>query len=337
MGKYTSSVKKYFESYEILDKKGKGKLKLLHANEIENVLEKNMNFRKKNSLAMVINGGAVEFVSVITFILVAILLFEGKISVGMATIAFTYSTKFMDPIFELNINIGRINSVKGIKDKLCQMMQKVQSVETIDVEKLTQIDILPIKKGYGKTNIEIQQMFFSFPQKYLITGDNGAGKSVLLRLMMQFEKPDSGSIEYNKLKNVDTSNHFSYIPQQPIIFDTTYINNVTIFDAYDSKNLKVYESFFPEELIRKVQNNKDPKGLSGGEKQVIAILRALCSEKEILLLDEPFSAMNQATIDCFMKNIDKIDRMLIIVAHNLDEHKKLFNGVYHVGRNKKEF
>lgn len=67
------------------------------------------------------------------------------------------------------------------------------------------------------------------------------------------------------------------------------------------------------------------RNLSGGEKQVIAILRALCSEKPIILMDEPFAAMNQVTINSFMKHMNEVDRMMVIIAHDVDEFASQFD------------
>lgn len=86
VGRYTSNINKMFEAHDILDVRSKNRIKEIHSNNIETVLAYNMNFRKTNSFAMVINGGSVEFVSVITFIITAILLIRGKITIGMANI-----------------------------------------------------------------------------------------------------------------------------------------------------------------------------------------------------------------------------------------------------------
>lgn len=323
VGRYTSNISKMFEAHDILDNSSKQRIQKIHSDNIENVLSYNMDFRKTNSFAMVINGGSVEFVSVITFIIIAILLINEKITVGMATIAFTYSTRFMEPIYELNVCLGKVHSIKKIQEKLLSIINHNNNDEYNKFD-IQNICTTQLTKKYNQTKLMMPQTSFQYPKKYLITGENGAGKSVFAKLLMQFEKADSGIIEYDGEKDIDISETICYVPQTPIIFNASYEDNVTLFNAYDNKNLELYESFFPKEVLNNIKKNQFLANLSGGEKQVIAFLRALCSEKKIIILDEPFSAMNNVSIDCFMKHMNSIDKMMLIIAHNLGDYEKQF-------------
>lgn len=330
VGKYTSKIKTYFESHDILDKKSVNSIKKVHQKDLESVLSRNMHFRKLNSFAMVLNGGSVEFIAVISFIMVAMLLYSKSITIGMATAAFIYSTKFMDPIYELNVNIGRVKSTRNIQEKLQDIIFSKSSDSFKSLDRVEKIETKDITKTLEKTEINLPDMEFIYPNKYLITGDNGAGKSVLFRMLMRFYKPDNGEIKYDHLSQVDVSLLNAYCPQYPVIFETDYYNNVTLYGTYDDKNLSLYEKFFPDDLIENVKTSTDSKNLSGGEKQVIALLRALCSEKTVLLLDEPFSAMNEVTIEKFLSNLDKIKAMVIIIAHNVNNYSNYFKHIYNI-------
>lgn len=336
IGRYTSSIKTYFEAHDILDKRSIKTIEAIHEEELDSILSDNMRFRKLNSFAMVLNGGAVEFVSVISFIIVAVLLHLGKITVGMTTAAFLYSTKFTDPICQLNVNIGKIKSVREIQDKLNSIIQAKSHSLLRCPTSIEKIEVQNVTKKFKQVQIEIPDMQFVYPNKYLIIGDNGAGKSVLFRMLMGFYKPDSGIIQYDELSEIDVSLLNTYVPQQPVIFEASYHDNVTLYGTYDDRRLLKYESYFPPELIERIKINITSKNLSGGEKQVIGLLRALCSEKPVLLLDEPFSAMNQATIEKFLSNINKINCMFIVIAHNVNEYSDWFEYVYTVhGKNNK--
>ncbi len=110
-----------------------------------------------------------------------------------------------------------------------------------------------------------------------------------------------------------------------MIFPTDYWNNVTVYGAYSDQNLKKYEKMFPEEMIQAIKKNPDLETLSGGEKQIVCILRVLCSNKEFIIMDEPFSAMNQVCIEKFIKSISSIKKTMIITAHNLNEYFDSFD------------
>lgn len=326
VGQYTAAAKTLYEAHDILDSKGREKLSELHEGALERVLDRNMFFRRLNSFAMVLNGGSVEAISVITFLVVAILLLNGRITLGMGTIAFTYATKFIDPMYEMNVCMGSVHSVRKIEEKLIAIIGRNVPKEQEDAPQIHMISATALEKNYEGAKIHTPPVELAFPKKYLVRGENGAGKSVFFRLLMHFEEADAGEIRYNGREYSGTiSEGICYVPQNPIIFNASYEENVTVYHTYGSTKLGEYESYFPQKIIEHIKSSTDPNNLSGGEKQVIAILRALCSGKEMILMDEPFAAMNQITIDGFMKNMGGIDRMLVIIAHNIDEYSDLFD------------
>ena len=314
-----------------MDKKGIEKINIVHREKLDNLMDKNMDFRKVNSLALVINGGVVEFISIVTFIVVGYLLYNSNITIGMATIAFTYSTKFMEPIFELNLNIGRVKSVKKIKEKLISIL-KTENKSYKTIKKLEKIYFNNLKITLNDKTLVYDELKLDFPKKYLITGENGSGKSVLAKLIMGFLVANEGKILYNDFNSINISEHINYVPQVPVIFEGSYMDNITIYGTYSDKNLELYESCFPSQVIKNIKSNENLENLSSGEKQIIAIIRAFCSEKEFVILDEALSVMNQITIEKFMETIFDLNKSIVIIAHNVDEYKDRFYKTYKVIR-----
>lgn len=332
VGQYTSSVKTLYEAHAILDRKGRETISKLHGGELDRVMKLFDRFRRLNSFAMVLNGGSVELISLVVFAVVAILLCNGGITIGMAAIAFTYSTKFMEPIYQLNTSLGSVLSVRSIQAKLLEIINggKPEMEETPDIRKISTTEL---EKNYENTKIHIPPVNMLFPKKYLVVGENGVGKSVFFRLLMHFEEADRGTVLYNgRERAAGIAESICYVPQAPIIFQSSYEDNVTIYHTYDPMKLSKYESFFPPEILDHIKSCPDLRNLSGGEKQVIALLRALCSEKPIILMDEPFAAMNQVTINSFMNHMNEIDRMMVIIAHNADEFAGQFDSVIPIRR-----
>lgn len=325
VGQYTSTVKTLYESHAILDRKGRDTISQLHGRSLDNVMKSFNHFRRLNSFAMVLNGGSVELISLVVFAVVAILLCRENITIGMATIAFTYSTKFMEPIYQLNTEIGAILSVKKIQAKLLEIIGSSKP-DAEDAPEIRTISTTNLEKKYQNTAIHIPSVNLVYPKKYLVVGENGAGKSVFFRLLMGFEETNEGKVFYNgQEQTTGIAESICYVPQVPILFQASYEDNVTVYRTYDSWKLSKYESLFPPSVMNHIKSCPDFMNLSGGEKQVIAILRALCSEKPIILLDEPFAAMNQVTINSFMAHMNEIDRMMVIIAHNIDEYASQFD------------
>jgi ABC-type multidrug transport system fused ATPase/permease subunit len=161
-----------------------------------------------------------------------------------------------------------------------------------------------------------------------IVGNIGTGKSSLLKML-------SGLIEYDGTIYIDNQNlkqinydsiqnHIIYISQHPKMFNKTILYNLSYGTVYDEayvneflKSINFYDFFqkFEGGLQNKV--GKEGKNLSGGQKQIIAILRSLLQNKSIILLDEPTSSLDpntKANVIKLLKNIK--NKTLIIVTHD---------------------
>ena len=143
VGQYTSIVKTLYEAHAILDRKGRKKITQLHGRALDHVMNLFNHFRRLNSFAMVLNGGSVELISLVVFAVVAILLCNGSITIGMATIAFTYSTKFMEPIYQLNTSLGDVLSVRKIQAKLLEIIHgsKPEIEGTSDIRRISTTEL----------------------------------------------------------------------------------------------------------------------------------------------------------------------------------------------------
>jgi len=155
--------------------------------------------------------------------------------------------------------------------------------------------------------------------KVNITGRSGIGKTTLFRLLLGFEKPDSGNIYFNESPLTDTTvwelrRQVAYVSQDLNIgtgkvqafFDETLSLKANIQQKSTSKtDIKEFFEHFelPENILE-----KDLEELSGGEKQRIAIINALLLKRNIFFLDEITSALDKSlklkVLDFFMLNPD---------------------------------
>jgi len=192
--------------------------------------------------------------------------------------------------------------------------------------------------------LEIKDITFSFDKKekkplvknlsfkvkkgeiLFISGKSGLGKSTLLDLISGFHDNNliwTGKIYLNKLDitNVSIQNKkIGYMLQDYFLFPHFNVKNNLIFSLpKETKNKKEHALHFLKKIDMVKFSNHYPSELSGGQKARIACLRAIISNPEALLLDEPFSSLDKTTIKSFQKflfdYVKELNIPCIIVSH----------------------
>jgi ABC-type multidrug transport system fused ATPase/permease subunit len=159
---------------------------------------------------------------------------------------------------------------------------------------------------------------------HLISGENGAGKSTLLKIIAGIHCPYNG-----KIKIITNEKHYSYkdriilVQQDPFLFNDTSWNNLFIDKStYTSEEVVTkfnINSFLGNIINKRVGNNGT--SISGGEKQMISIFRALIKNPDVLLLDEITNNLSPENIKKIMTLIEKLrsNKITILVSHeNID-------------------
>lgn len=160
-----------------------------------------------------------------------------------------------------------------------------------------------------------------------LVGPSGCGKTTILSLIAGILKPSGGSIDLNGEKITKPTTRVGYMFQRDNLFEWLNItNNVTL-------GLKIQHKL-NKETLKNVENllNKyglgdfkkyHPPQLSGGMRQRVALIRTLATNPEILLLDEPFSALDYQTRLSVQGNVHKIikseKKTAILVTHDISE------------------
>lgn len=162
----------------------------------------------------------------------------------------------------------------------------------------------------------------------LIFGESGSGKTTLLKTINMLINPDSGDIIYDK-KSIFSIDAFEWrrkcilIKQSGFFFEKTPMETIKMpfsFRAHKDKKMDEDKMITMAEKLNINKNilNKNSTNLSGGEKQRIAIIRAMLLEPEILLFDEPTSSLDQETQKRtfnLIKNYSR-KRICIVVSHS---------------------
>lgn len=160
-----------------------------------------------------------------------------------------------------------------------------------------------------------------------LVGVSGSGKSTLLNIIAGLEKPDSGLVLLNGESLNGKTGKVSYMFQKDLLFPYyTILDNVIlplIISGMKKEDAqKKAEPFFAQFGLDGTQQ-KYPKQLSGGMKQRAAFLRTYLSSKELMLLDEPFSALDMITKnqmhEWYLNVMSKLKLTTLLITHDIEE------------------
>ena len=173
-----------------------------------------------------------------------------------------------------------------------------------------------------------------------LVGHSGSGKSTLLSLIPRIYDPISGKVEVDgqNIKEVKLSSlrkEISIVDQNTTLFDDTVLNNIKYAkpDASNDEIFKAADMAMCTDFINKLENKFETKigengiKLSGGEKQRIAICRAIANDPKLLLADEPTGNLDkensQLIFNLFIEMVKKKNVAALVATHNLELIKKM--------------
>ena len=181
------------------------------------------------------------------------------------------------------------------------------------------IEVNKLTKAFGGKTV-LNNVSFSVADRgvYAVVGKSGIGKTTLLRLIAGLDTPDSGTIVTNNLK-------IAYKFQEPRLMKwLTALENVSVVieDKADAEKIALA-------WLKKVDlaeaSSLFPDQLSGGMQQRVALARALAFDGDLLLLDEPFSAVDEETKHALLSLVKQYaeDHIVILVTHDPSEIEAL--------------
>ena len=189
------------------------------------------------------------------------------------------------------------------------------------------LHLTSLKKTFRSFSLSIDNIQINSPGIYGIFGHNGCGKSTLAKLISGIMKPDSGQININIEKKDVTM-----ITQKPYIMDDTVFNNL----AYPLRLRRTFDKSLCDEFLKLAylfeRKNEKARGLSGGEKQKLALLRAMIFRPKLVILDESLTELDLDSLDLFENMILEQQRneqsIWIIISHQLAQVRRLCGYVF---------
>jgi len=174
---------------------------------------------------------------------------------------------------------------------------------------------------------------FSARQITAIVGPSGAGKSTFIDILMRLHDPDGGEITVDgrPLQEIDLRawrRSIGYIPQDSVLFHDTVRRNLLLSDEVDDDET-IWHALRLAELEGVVRNFRDGldtvvgergMSISGGERQRLAIARAVIRRPAILILDEPTASLDRDTEMAFLNTLRTLaqDVTVVIVSHRAE-------------------
>lgn len=187
---------------------------------------------------------------------------------------------------------------------------------------------------HGASRPALADVSFAIPRGSIvaIVGSSGAGKSTMLDLLLRFEDPQQGAIRVDgvPLKQIDIRSwrsRLAVVSQDPYVFDDTVRANILYGrpEATDRELVEAASLACADEFIRELPMGYDTvvgeRGtqISGGQRQRLALARALLRDPDILIMDEATNALDSLTEQAFREALRSFsrDRTVIVVAHRL--------------------
>jgi ABC-type bacteriocin/lantibiotic exporter with double-glycine peptidase domain len=178
-----------------------------------------------------------------------------------------------------------------------------------------------------------------------IKGLNGSGKTTILNLISGLIKEKSGSIlvdgTYKIYENKNVwSKNISYVQQNIFLLNTSIKNNIILDEKkFDEKKFEKITSLldlnlFFSNLTNGINSTVGSDGtlLSGGQKQIISIARALYKDSDVIIFDEPNSALDEekSVLLSEVIKIVNLNKTIIVVTHDLNSFKGCFNKIFSI-------
>jgi len=266
----------------------------------------------------------------------------GKITIGNIQSFIQYARNFTQPINQIAQISSMIQSMTASAERIFDFLEEKEDPKVKN--KVTLKDI--------KGNVEFKNVSFGYDedktiihnfnakikkgQKIAIVGPTGAGKTTIVKLLMKFYQVNSGSIlidgiNINDIERSDLKGLFGMVLQDTWLFSGTIMENIRYgkIDATDdevvnaAKNANIHHYIMTQPDTYNMILNEETNNISGGQKQLLTIARAILSDPKVLILDEATSSVDTRTEILIQKAMDKLmkGRTSFIIAHRLSTIK----------------
>ena len=262
----------------------------------------------------------------------------GGITIGQLSIFLNYANQYTKPFNEISGVVTELQNALACAARVFELLDADDQVPEAEHAKVLQpdghVELKDVSFRYGSRSPALSHVSFTIPygKKVALVGSSGSGKSTITKLLLKYYEPESGEIDVNGINlneytNASVRRAISYVPQNVELFSKTLFENIRISrpEATLEQVKDAAKKADAHEFIRKLplQYNtyleEAGNGLSGGEKQRIALARAFLKDSNLYILDESTSSLDFGTENTIFDMIynQLADKSMLIVAHRL--------------------
>jgi ABC-type multidrug transport system fused ATPase/permease subunit len=303
-------------------------------------------YRESNMETVVLNGLYFPFVDLLSSIALAVVLgyggylyFHGDVTLGTLFAFLLYVQNFFDPVQQLSQLYNTFLSATAALDKIVEVLDEEPEVrDAPDAKPLPRVEgrvrFENVRFGYGEGPEVLHGLDLDVPAgtTVALVGHTGAGKSTIAKLLARFYDPREGriTIDDHDLRGVTQATlrrQLGIVPQEGFLFAGTVSENIAFGrpDADAPEIASAAETIGAHEFVSNLEDGYDThlqeRGtrLSLGQRQLVALARALLADPRILILDEATSSVDIGTerkIESALRRL-LAGRTAFVIAHRL--------------------
>lgn len=339
---YSKLIIQFVSNFKYL--KATGYIKEYNKKLIDNIYDIEENTRKIGKLGTIVGSirEPILILVVSAVILIQVWVLGGTISTIILSLLFFY--RALTSLMFMQSAYNNFLAVSGSMDNMTSFELSLEEAKEEDgnhkIEHFTDsIELKNVVFKYGETPV-LNNINLKIPKNQTIAfvGESGSGKSTLVNILSGLMPVNEGEvlidgINSRKLHMESYQRRIGYITQEPVIFNDTIFNNITLWAAptpenkerfrYAMKQASIINFIEEQPLQENTLLGNNGVNLSGGQKQRISIARELYKNADILILDEATSALDSETENAIQKGLEGLQGQytIFIVAHRLSTIK----------------
>ena len=264
-------------------------------------------------------------------------IFQGSLTIGELVALLFYLNYFFDPLIQLSFNYDLLRSAGSSMKKVFSILNENPFLSTKgdsqpDMDKEKVIEFKNVDFSYGR-ELVLKDVNFTINkgEKIAIVGETGAGKSTIAKLILRFYLANDGNVEYFESDAEEVSQQWvrdnvAYVPQESFLFRGTIRDNLIYSDPENINLEEELSSIGVLSWFDRYENKLDQEvgerggNISAGERQFIALLRAVLAKRQIIVFDEATANLDIESESSILEATDQLlsFQTSIVIAHRLE-------------------